>query len=499
MTHVTEGLKPQALWTYFEQLSAIPRCSKNESAVRAFLRQTGERLGAEVREDSIGNIVLAVPATPGYESAPTVILQSHMDMVCEKNSDTVFDFAKEAIRLLIEGEWLTADNTTLGADNGIGVAAQLAMLESPDVVHGPLELLFTVDEETGLTGAMGLDPKLLTGRIMLNLDSEEDGLLYVGCAGGTHLSSEFPLHRQDVPQGLVPVRLALRGLKGGHSGCDIHLNRGNALKLLAHLLHELFEQAAQETWTGGLHLALLEAGSAHNAIPREGEAVVFVHPDHQQDLDDAAMAAHTALSDAFPYEDDLTLNIDTPDQAPTSVWQKADVETILPALLSFHNGIFAMSQDIPGLVETSNSLALARTKADHLFVLNSTRSSNAEAMKLLLRHNAAVAHLAKAKTTQGDGYPGWQPNMESPVLNLARSLYKERTGKEPKITAIHAGLECGLIGERFPGMDMLSFGPEIRFPHSPDEKVHIASVANFWTLLSELLSAIAQGKMPAKA
>ncbi len=497
MTNVTEGLKPQKLWQYFEQICAIPHCSKNEAEIREFIRETGTRLGAEVREDSTGNLVLAVPATPGFETAPTVILQSHIDMVCEKNSDTVFDFSKDGIRPMIDGEWLTADGTTLGADNGIGVAAELAMLESPDVEHGPLELLFTVDEETGLTGAMGLDPALLTGRIMLNLDSEEDGMLYVGCAGGTHLSSEFPLHWQDAPQGLVPLHVSLKGLKGGHSGCDIHLNHGNALKLLAELLTRLFDQAKKDNWNGGLWLASFNAGSAHNAIPREGNAILLVHPDHQQELDDLAMEIHSKLADAFPHEEDFTLNIETPEEAPKQVWSEDDVNTNLAAILAFYNGIFAMSQDIPGLVETSNSLALAQTKQDHLFVLNSTRSSNAEAMELLLKQNAAVTRLAGAKAATGDGYPGWQPNMESPVLTLARQLHKERTGNDPKITAIHAGLECGLIGERFPGMDMLSFGPEIDFPHSPDERVHIESVQNFWALLSALLSAIARGKLPA--
>ncbi len=494
MSSAIDGLKPVLLWSYFQHICNIPHCSKREDALRDFIIEEGKKFGANVRLDDTGNVCLAVNASKGYEASPTVILQGHMDMVCEKNSDTSFNFMNDPIQMQRKEEWITATDTTLGADNGIGVAAALAAMADSSLEHGPLELLFTVDEETGLTGAMGLDPSLLTGRVLINMDSEEDGMLYVGCAGGAHLYSHLPIQWEEVPAGWVGLKVMVAGLMGGHSGCDIHENRGNAIKLLGRILQRLIAIGEQRNMDDWLRLADFDAGTAHNAIPREGWMQLCVPAEQENLVHDTVQAMLAEFASEFSNEKNLKIGVSFND-AVKRVFSAQLTATAKSLLVGVHNGVFAMSQDIKGLVETSNSLAVAKIEDDRFFVLNSTRSSQSHALNALLDQNEAVAKLAGAETRRGDGYPGWQPNMESPVLALMTRLFEQRYEKKPIITAIHAGLECGLIGERFEGMDMVSFGPEINNPHSPDECVWIPSVERFWELLADTLSAIAKGEL----
>jgi dipeptidase D len=364
-------------------------------------------------------------------------------------------------------------------------------MDDATMVHGPLELLFTIDEETGLTGALGLDPALLKGRLLLNMDSEEDGMLYVGCAGGQHIESWLPVRWNMPKANSVGAVVRVSGLMGGHSGADIHKNRGNAIKLLARSASRLMDssQASNE-----IALASMSAGTAHNAIPRDGDLLLAIAADRLDWLREQVAAVESAFKAEFPNESKLSLTV-VPADAPARVLEPGSAHRLVSMLLGFHNGVFAMSRDIQGLVETSNSLALVQTRDDDILVLNSTRSSQPDALDGLLDQNEAVARLAGARSERSDGYPGWQPNMHSPLLNLAKAKFSERFGQNAIITAIHAGLECGLIGERFDGMDMLSFGPEIQNPHSPDERVWIPSIERFWLLLGDILTGIAKKQL----
>lgn len=490
---VLASLKPEALWKHFAAFCEIPHGSKNEAAILDYLMEQGKRLGCEIRRDSTGNLCLHAPASPGFESAPTVILQGHVDMVCEKRAGLSHDFLVDPIRPRIEGEWVYATETTLGADNGIGVAAALAVLEDPTLVHGPLELLFTVDEETGLTGALGLDPTLITGRLLLNTDSEEDGVLYVGCAGGQHLESRLPVQWTDPKPQSVGAKLSISGLMGGHSGGDIHKNHGNAIKLLVRALAHLMDSSRA---SNEFSLGPISAGTAHNAIPRDGEILLAVQPERLAWLGEQCVALTALFRSEFPNEAALQLSV-SECAPPARVLEPGSAHRLVSMLLGFHNGVFAMSRVLPGLVETSNSLALIQSHDTEISVLNSTRSSQPEALKALLAQNEAVARLAGATSTRSAGYPGWQPNMDSPLLKLVTSRFESTFGKPAAVTAIHAGLECGLIGERFDGMDMISFGPEIQNPHSPQERAWIPSVERFWRLLSDVLQAIAKGELQA--
>jgi len=486
MSDVISGLKPALLWKYFSAICAIPHGSKKEAALCDWISRTAKEKGFTVRNDATGNICIAVPATPGYENAPTVILQGHIDMVCEKRAGSRHDFEHDPIVMQRDGEWIKATDTTLGADNGIGVAAALACMDDKELIHGPLELLCTIDEENGLTGAMGLDPAIISGRIMLNMDSEEDGMLYVGCAGGGALLSDLPIKYEN-PDGNLARKLIVSGLLGGHSGGEIHLNRGNAIKILARTLKALHDSIRD------LKLADLHGGSAHNAIPRDAEAVITMPAVSLLQAEDILADLEARFRAEFKLDTALKLSLEAVN-APAKVFSDDSAGRAVQMLLGFHSGVFAMSRDISGLVETSNSLATISIREDRLHVHNSTRSSQPDALKGLLHQNQAVAMLAGAETEISDGYPGWQPNMQSPILLLQKKLYSNRYGHEPKITAIHAGLECGLIGERFSDMDMVSFGPDIRNPHSPDECVHIESVERFWLLLKDTLEAVAKGE-----
>jgi dipeptidase D len=406
-----------------------------------------------------------------------VILQTHLDMVGEKNKDVAHDFERDPIRPRVDGEWVRASGTTLGADNGIGVAAALAAATDPAVAHGPLELLFTLDEETGLTGASQLDPAILTGRLLLNLDSEEDGTIFVGCAGGEDTIIDLAVS-WTAPTAREGIRLEVSGLKGGHSGLNIVENRGNALKLAARILDAAVEAGV------ALELASISGGSKHNAIPREAEATLAGDRAGLAAIAGGSLAAFR--TELAGIDDGLEVSV-TEAPVPARVLTGADRDRLLRLLVALPHGVLAMSRDIPGLVETSSNLAVVAVRGDAVHVATSSRSSIASSLAGVLDGIRAQARLAGASFERRDGYPGWQPNLESKTLAVVRSVYEKRWGKEPHVTAIHAGLECGLLGERVPGLDMVSFGPQIEGAHSPDERVHVPSVERFWGALGEVL------------
>jgi dipeptidase D len=476
--------EPKPLWGHFDEILTIPRGSKEEEKARQYVIEVAERHGFSHQSDATGNIVVRKPGAKGYENAPVTILQSHLDMVNEKNSDVDHDFSKDPIQPRQDGEFLTASGTTLGSDNGIGVAAMLAILEADDLVHGPLELLFTVDEETGLNGAAGLDASLLEGRRLINLDSEEEGSLCVGCAGGADSTVTLPLTSMPTPDGAVGVSVKLHGLKGGHSGIDIRLQRGNATKLLARALYAA--SIDQE-----FHLASLEGGNKHNAIPREASATVAISADGKQALIETLTSEIEAIQEEFkPVEPDMGVEIEEV-AAPGEVWDAATADKVLELIEALPHGIVSMSYAIPDLVETSTNFATVNVDDGKLRILLSSRSSVASAMNALKLKIRATASLAGAEVSEEDGYPGWEPDLDSELLKLLKEIHKDKTSVAPKIEAVHAGLECALVGKKIPGMDMISIGPNIEFPHSPDERVKIDSVATFWELLTATLEKLA--------
>ena len=489
-------LEPRGVWGQFDALRKIPRPSKQEARARAHVRALFERRGWEIREDATGNTVVRVPATKGHELAPVTIIQGHLDMVTEKNSDTVFDWDRDPIDAWIDGDWVRARGTTLGADNGIGVAAAIASALDPEVVHGPLELLFTVDEETGLTGAMGLDPSLLMGKRLINLDSEEEGILYIGCAGGCNSQITLRCERVAPAAGAAGARIAVAGLSGGHSGAEIHENRGNALKILARVLGRAMGAPGERGGPAGPDLAIeiasLDGGNKHNAIPREAEAVIAAPYGSLAALRALAVAERDRALAEFATSDP-NLRVTVEDAAPPArVFSRRDRDRLVALLAVIPSGVLAMSRDIKGLVETSNNLATVRTSGDEVAVLTSSRSSVAPALRATLDMVAAAARLAGASVTESDGYPGWQPNTKSALLAICKRVYASIAGAEPAVAAIHAGLETGLIGVKVPSMDMISYGPDIRGPHSPDERVNIPSVARFWAYHKAVLRALAE-------
>jgi dipeptidase D len=488
MASPLDNLEPRILWQQFDAIRQIPRASKNEEKIAAYVVDFAAKHGFEAVRDGVGNVVVRVPATKGHEQAPITILQGHLDMVAEKNSDVAFDFDKDPIQVRVEGDLLLATGTTLGADNGMGVAGGLAVAIDPDAVHGPLELLFTVDEETGLTGAAGLDGKLLKGRRMLNLDTEEDGALYVGCAGGCTTTTTIPLVRGELRPGTTALRIKVSGLRGGHSGCDIHENRGNAIKLA--------NRAVRHLWHAGLPLELVSiaGGSKHNAIPREADAVVRVAKGDVAKAEGMVKdVTATFMGEFGAIDPELKVVVeaagaDAEKARPMSLDTASRVHRALAACPS---GVLGMSRDVPGLVETSNNLAVVTTEEDKVMVVTSSRSSVAESLRSTLDQVRAVFRLAGGEPKNADGYPGWKPNMASPALATTQKVFVQLFGKEPAIKAIHAGLECGLIGEKIPGIDMVSFGPQIENPHSPSELVRISTVGRFYSLLKGVLKELA--------
>jgi dipeptidase D len=479
-----ESFEPRALWRHFDEILAVPRPSKKEGKIRAHVIAKATAAGFEYVVDEPGNVVVRMPGTAGHEDAPTTILQSHLDMVPEKNSDVEFDFETDAIKPVQDGDYLTADGTTLGSDNGIGVAAMLAVMESNDLVHGPLELLFTIDEETGLTGATNLDGRILTGKRLLNMDSEEEGALCVGCAGGADTDLLMAIETAPVPEGSVALSVVLSGLKGGHSGVDIHLQRANAIRLLGRFL----TRAARVV---DVRLAAFAGGSAHNAVPREAQAVALVSGANRAAFEAAVNAECDAAKAEFSSVDP-GLAVEISDSAvPATAWTAEMTRRTLQLLDALPHGVLGMSYDIPGLVETSTNLATVKLVGDRLSIGLSTRSSVGSALEALRSRIHSAGSLAGARVEEEDGYPGWKPNMDSELLSVLRTLSEKVYGHAPEVGAIHAGLECGIIGEKCPGMDMISFGPTIEFPHSPDERVKIDSVGRFWKLLVLTLEELA--------
>lgn len=475
--------EPTSLWKHFDHILTVPRGSKDEDRIRDFVIGIAKAKGLTVETDATGNVVVRKPATAGRTSAPLTILQSHLDMVNEKNSGIDHDFSTDPIKPQRDGAYLTATGTTLGSDNGIGVAAMLAIMEADDIDHGPLELLFTVDEETGLTGASNLDGSLLQGRQLLNLDSEEEGALYVGCAGGADSTLGLPLTVEQPPQGSVAVEVKLHGLKGGHSGIDIILQRGNAVQLLARVLYGAQREMA-------FRLARLEGGNKHNAIPREAVATVMVKPADRPTFD-AILRRELAAVQTEYRAADPGIGFELDDRKlPPAGWDDATTGRALRLLTSLPHGVLGMSHDIDGLVETSTNLATVVERNGTLVIGMSSRSSVGSALRAVRQRIRALGELAGAKVEEGNGYPGWTPNLDSHLLAVLKRVHLEQRGAEPEIKAIHAGLECGIIGEKVPGMDMISFGPQIEHPHSPDERVHVESVGRFYRLLAATLDAL---------
>jgi dipeptidase D len=477
------NLEPKALWNHFADLNAVPRPSKKEERVIEFMLNFGKSLGLETIQDTIGNVIIKKPATAGMENRPTVVLQSHLDMVHQKNSDRVFDFDTQGIEMLVDGDWVKANGTTLGADNGIGVAAIMAVFASTNLVHPALEAMFTIDEETGMTGAIKIDPSNFQGTVLLNLDTEDDDELSIGCAGGIDTNTTFSYDEENTEANHVGYEISIRGLLGGHSGMDIHRGRGNANKLMNRILY-------QGVSLMHLQVSSIDGGSLRNAIPRESNAVVTV-------LKDDVEAFEIFLAS---FTEELKVELSTIETALTIEWKSIsspakvmnseDTLKVLNTIYSVPNGVFRMSPDMEGLVETSSSLARIILK-DGKFTTQSLQRSSVESTKSDIANavRASFENMGCAVVQNGE-YPGWKPNPNSAILSLMADLYRKRYNEEPQIKACHAGLECGILAKHFPNMDMISFGPNIRAAHSPDEKVQISSVQKFWGYLLEALESI---------
>ncbi len=479
---VLKGLQPEGVFRFFEEILAVPRPSKQEAKMTEYLMNWAEARDIEHFRDEIGNVIMRKGATSGMESRPWVCLQAHMDMVCEKNSDKTFDFSKDSIVPKIENGWLMAEGTTLGADDGIGVAAALAVLDANDIAHGPIECLFTVDEETGLSGAEALSADALKSRILLNLDSEDEGEIFIGCAGGVDTLAKLPFDKEDTPQGAY-FRIYVKGLKGGHSGDDINKGLGCANKLLNRILWAADKEM-------DMRLAKFDGGNLRNAIAREAYAEVVVMEQEAEDLKQLVEKFARELNYEFrTTEPSLVIGIETI-QKPKFVVDMLSQDNLLNVLYACPHGVLAMSREIPNFVETSTNLASVKTMEDHFFITTSQRSSVESAKEAAASRVESCFLLAGAEVEHTDGYPGWSPNTESYVLKVAVEAYKKLFGKEPVVRAIHAGLECGLIGEKYQGMDMISYGPTLRGVHSPEERLEIATVELFWKHTLEILKNI---------
>ena len=483
MANQINELAPKLLWKNFESLCNIPRPSKKEQKVIEFVVDFAKKHGLEYKKDDVGNVVISKPATKGNENKPGIVLQSHLDMVPQKNSATVHDFEKDPIQPYVDGEWVKAKGTTLGADNGMGVASSLAIMESTDISHGPIEALFTIDEETGMTGAFNLKPGFLKGSILLNLDSEDEGELYIGCAGGVNTSAIFTFTPEQVPSGSKAFKVNLIGLKGGHSGVDIHLGRGNANKIMNRFLWK----ASKEL---GLRIASIEGGSLRNAIPRESFVKVVVPSANEKALLAWGVEFQKMIKDELSsVEPDIKFEI-TADEMPSNILDKSTQDRFLNAIYAVPNGAMRMLSDMPEVVETSTNLAIIKSKEKTIEIMCLLRSSVDSAKTDLSNAMTSVFELAGASVTHDGSYPGWKPNVDSNILKTMKKVYLDKYGKTPEVKVIHAGLECGIIGDVYKGMEMISFGPTIRFPHSPDEKVNIATVAKFWDYLIETLKSV---------
>lgn len=480
-----KNLQPQGLWSNFYSLTQIPRPSGKKEQVGEFLANYGRSLGLETIVDEIGNVIIRKPASAGMENHPGVILQGHMDMVPQKNSDSNFDFEKDPIRAYIEDnkEWVTADGTTLGADNGIGVATAMAILADKDAVHGPLEAFFTVDEETGMYGAFALKGGLLQGKYLLNLDSESEGELYVGCAGGVDATATFSYEAVETEADDIALRISLKGCKGGHSGCDINLQRANAIKLLTRVLKDLVA-------TESARLVSIEGGSLRNAIPREAFATITIMPEAYDDVMNALCEYEDLFNKEFDgIEENITLTAEEIDCPQTELPEEVQ-DFLIHALTTCPHGVYRVIPEMPDIVETSNNLAMVKTEADKIVVYCLTRSSVESRKEELQSIIQSCFAIAGAEVEFSGSYPGWKPNLKSELLAKMKETYVSEFGAEPRIVIIHAGLECGIIGRNYPEMQMISFGPTIEHPHSPDERVNIATVQKFYQYVLAALKAL---------
>lgn len=477
-------LKPAIVFEEFAKINQIPRPSKHEEKIIEYLKSVGEELGLPTTVDETGNVIIRKPGTPGMENKPCVILQSHSDMVCESLAGKEIDFHNDPIETYVDGEWLCADRTTLGADDGIGCAMELALLRSNDIEHGPIECVFTRDEETGLTGAMGMKAGFMTGEYLINLDSEDEGQFFISCAGGVNTTATFRYEREEAPQGFFFMKAEVKGLKGGHSGDDINKKRANALKLLARFLY-------QESQKMPLRLAAIDCGKAHNAIPREGVAVFAVPVSEKEQvridwnvfLSDVQEEYHVTEG-----QQELLLG----STEAQKVIENAVAQRIIMALQAIDNGVFNMcqSEELAWLVETSSNLASIHTHDTEAVVVTSQRSCVMSQRANMAATVKACFQLAGAEVEQGDGYPAWQPRANSHLVDVTVQTYRKLFNKEPKVIGIHAGLECGLFAERYPNLDMVSMGPTLRGVHTPEERLHIPSVQLVWDHLLAILKNI---------
>ena len=483
MNEAILNLEPKSVWYYFKEILEIPRPSKKEDKIKAYLIDFGKKHNLETLTDEVGNVLIRKPATKGMENRKSVVLQSHMDMVCEKNSDTQHDFDHDPIEVYIEDGWVTAKGTTLGGDDGIGVAAALAILASDEIQHGPVEALFTVDEETGLTGAFGLKPGFLQSEILLNLDSEDEGQLFIGCAGGQDTQAWLPYDKVETPENHEAFTIKVFGLKGGHSGDDINKNRGNANKILNRFLWENNHKLS-------IKLHNFDGGNLRNAIAREAFATIMVPAEKADELKKAIETYRNTMKFEFHVtEPDLNITVESCD-LPEFVVDNESADLLYNALYACPHGVMAMSADIKDFVETSTNLASVKFQEDEIVITTSQRSSVESRKQSVTNMVTSVFNLAGGRTETSEGYPGWAPNPNSEIVDLTANLYKKLFNMEPEVLAIHAGLECGLIGDKYPGMDMISYGPTIKGAHSPDERMEIESVQKFWDLTLEILKNI---------
>lgn len=483
MSNVLSNLKPELVWKYFEEITQVPHPSKKEEKIREYMINWAKSLDLEYKTDSLGNLVIKKPATPGMENRKSVCIQGHLDMVCEKNSDVEFDFDNDPLKVYIDGDWVKAEGTTLGADNGIGIAMGMALMASNDIQHPALELLCTLDEETGLTGAIQLGTDLVAADILINLDSEDEDAFTIGCAGGLNTSGIFKYEAEEVPSNHTPFKLSIKGLRGGHSGIEIHDGRANAAKLLSRFLWNTIR-------TMPIKFVSFNSGNKHNAIPREAFATVLV-PNEKINEFNELIAKYKAIfkKEYTTKEPNLDFFCEKT-EIPNRILKSELAYKLLSSFVAMPHGVIRMSPDIAGLVQTSTNFAIVETRENEIFVLTSQRSSVESEKRFVENMVYAALELGGATVATGDGYPAWEPNVNSEILNVAKQVYKNVLGKEPKIEAIHAGLECGLIGEKYPGIDMLSCGPNLRDVHSPDERVSISSVQRIWNFLIELMKNI---------
>ena len=487
MASIVDGFEPKNLWKHFDDITKIPRPSKHEEKILQYLKNFAKERNLETREDSTGNIVVIRPGSNGGESAPVIVIQSHVDMVCEKNRDYEHDFMNDPLKLYTDGDWLKAEGTTLGADNGIGVAAALALLDMQiDCKLPPLECLFTVDEETGLTGAFALNGEIIKGRTMLNLDTEDWGEICIGCAGGGDSSIDLNIEYQNAPADFLSFQLSVEGLMGGHSGVDIHEERGNAIVFLASILDGLQNST-------DCRIVSLEGGDKHNAIPREAFATVVVSPEAVSDAQIIVSKREQGIIKEFgSKEKNLKIGFAGLNDSPEKTLTNSSQTALIGLLRTIPHGVLKYSHDVKGLVETSNNLAAVKCDGGKYNVVSSTRSSIAEALELQRERIALMSKAYGAEVEQDEAYPGWAPDLTSSILETTTKIYSDMLDGEPHICAIHAGLECGVIGEKVNGMDMISFGPTIKGPHSPDERVDIPSVKKFWDLLLKILEELSE-------